>query len=59
MMDDKKTSVETVAPPQVDRGEVEPIHELQSLHVDGLDPVFEGQARLVSHAVQSIGMGRV
>ena len=33
--------------------------ELETLHVDGVDPVFEAQAELINHAVQSMGMGKV
>lgn len=33
--------------------------ELETLHVDGVDPVFEAQAELVNYAVQSMGMGKV
>lgn len=57
---DKELSVqESGSPSQVESGEVENIHELKSLVMDGLDPVFEKQAMLINHAVQTIGMGKV
>jgi len=56
---DKDTNVGTASPVSEETAEVGSIRELKSLHVDGLDPVFEHQARLVNHAVQVIGMGKV
>jgi hypothetical protein len=53
------TKVGTSSPVSEEAGEVGSIRELKSLHVDGVDPVFEHQARLVNHAVQVIGMGKV
>lgn len=32
---------------------------LETLHIDGIDPVFEAQAQLINRAVQLIGMGKV
>lgn len=34
------------------------VHELKTIHVDGIDPVFEAQATLINHAIQTIGMGK-
>jgi hypothetical protein len=53
------TKVGTASPTTEEAPEVGSIRELKSLHIDGLDPVFENQARLVNHAVQTIGMGKV
>ncbi|EXJ57717.1 uncharacterized protein A1O5_12507 [Cladophialophora psammophila CBS 110553] len=55
---DKETNVGTASPVSEEAPEVGSIRELKSLHIDGLDPVFEHQARLVNHAVQCIGMGK-
>ena len=49
----------TASPVAEEAAEVGSIRELKSLHTDGIDPVFEHQARLVNHAVQVIGMGKV
>ncbi|KAK5735813.1 hypothetical protein LTR17_007823 [Elasticomyces elasticus] len=38
--------------------EISSIHELKTIHVDGIDPVFEAQAALINHAIQTIGMGK-
>ena len=53
------TKVGTTSPTTEEAAEVGSIRELKALHVDGVDPVFEHQARLVNHAVQVIGMGKV
>lgn len=63
MGDDKEPKSGTTSPPTSplpnEAAEVGSIRELKSLHVDGIDPVFEHQAQLLNHAVQSIGMGKV
>ncbi|KAI1610283.1 MFS general substrate transporter [Exophiala viscosa] len=58
MGNDKDTKIAEADPRSVPTAEVGSIREYTSLHVDGLDPVFENQARLVNHAVQVIGMGK-
>jgi len=57
MGNDKDTKIAEADPQPA--AEIGSIREFTSLHVDGLDPVFEHQARLVNHAVQVIGMGKV
>jgi hypothetical protein len=49
------------APQDVTPGEVVPLpsRELDTLAVDGVDPIFEAQAKLINHSVQCIGMGKV
>jgi len=32
--------------------------ELETIHVPGIDAVFEEQSALVNHAIQAIGMGK-
>jgi hypothetical protein len=53
------TKVGAATPTGEEAAEYGSIRELKALHVDGVDPVFEHQARLVNHAVQAIGMGKV
>ena len=52
------TKVDAASPVREEIAEIGSIKELQALHTDGVDPVFEHQARLVNHAVQVIGMGK-
>ena len=59
MGSDKDTKIGATSPRLEETTEVGTIREYKSLHVDGIDPVFENQARLVNHAVQAIGMGKV
>lgn len=61
-MGSEKETTSGVAPasPMADEAaEVGSLREFKSLHIDGIDPVFEHQARLINHAVQKIGMGKV
>lgn len=61
MEHDKDTKIVEANPRPLAEAPVEAgtVREYGSLHVDGLDPVFETQAKLVNHAVQVIGMGKV
>lgn len=61
MSSDKDTKTVEANPQPLSEAPVEAgtVREYSSLHVDGLDPVFETQAKLVNHAVQVIGMGKV
>lgn len=59
MGSDKDTKIGATGPRLEETTEVGTIREYKSLHVDGIDPVFENQARLVNHAVQAIGTGKV
>jgi hypothetical protein len=61
-MDDVKKQVSPVATSQdVTSGEVTALAtgELETLTFDGVDPIFDAQARLINHSVQCIGMGKV
>ncbi|KIW50104.1 hypothetical protein PV05_11724 [Exophiala xenobiotica] len=58
MGSDKDTKIGATGPRLEETTEVGTIREYKSLHVDGIDPVFENQARLVNHAVQAIGTGK-
>lgn len=62
-MDETKKDINpvTTSQEQVSSGEVAslPRDELETLNLDGVDPIFEAQAQLINHAVQCIGMGRV
>jgi len=55
MGSDKDIKIGATGPRLEETTEVGTIREYKSLHVDGIDPVFENQARLVNHAVQAIG----
>jgi hypothetical protein len=56
---DEETKVAAASPTiEEQQAETGSVREYKSLHFDGLDPVFENQARLVNHAVQVIGMGK-
>lgn len=59
MGSDEHTKVGATSPQVEPTTELGSFREYKSLHVDGIDPVFEHQARLVNHAVQAIGMGKV
>ncbi|KAJ9620738.1 uncharacterized protein PV06_03357 [Exophiala oligosperma] len=58
MGSDEHTKVGATSPQVEPTTELGSFREYKSLHVDGIDPVFEHQARLVNHAVQAIGMGK-
>lgn len=56
---DDKSSLKPEPRHELVENEEGSIHELKTIHVDGIDPVFEAQAALINHAVQTIGMGKV
>ncbi|EXJ79431.1 hypothetical protein A1O3_08933 [Capronia epimyces CBS 606.96] len=58
MGSDKDTKIATESAIPGETPEAGTFREYKSLQVDGVDPVFEHQARLVNHAVQGIGMGK-
>lgn len=61
-MDDMKKEVSSVpTPEEFTLGELATLPKggLETLAVDGIDPIFEAQAQLINHAVQSMGMGKV